>query len=78
MPTIRQQVEYQRASASIIAIMPVKPARLESLSLCIVQPDMSAIEYIVATARPGEVVHVDDGAYHNAYLWRSYEDFNCS
>jgi hypothetical protein len=76
MPTIRQQVEHQRVSAGRIAITPVKPARLESPSLWIVQPDMSAIEYIVATARPGEVVHVDDGDYHNGYLWRSYEDFN--
>ena len=74
MPTIRQQVEHQRVSAGRIAIMPVKPARVEKPSLWIVQPHMSAIEYIVETARPGEVVHVDDGDYHNGYLWRSYED----
>ena len=76
MPTIRQQVEHQRVSDGKIAIMSVKPARVKSPSLWIVQPDMSAIEYIVETARPGEVVHVDDGDYHNGYLWRSYEDFN--
>ena len=76
MPTIRQQVEHQSVLAGRIAIMPVKPEKVESPSLWIVQRDMSAIEYIVETARPGEVVHVDDGDYHNAYLWRSYEDFN--
>ena len=76
MPTIRLQVEHQRASAGRIAIMPVKPTRVASPSLWIVQPHMSAIEYIVENARPGEVVHVDDGDYHNDYLWRSYEDFN--
>jgi hypothetical protein len=76
MPTIRQQVEHQRVSAGRIAIKPVKPERAESPSLWIVQPHMSAIEYIVENARPGEVVHVDDGDYHNDYLWRSYEDFN--
>ena len=76
MPTIRQQVEHQRVSAGRIAIMPMKPARVESPSLWIVQPDTSAIEYIVATARPGEVVHVADGDYYNSYLWSSYEDFN--
>jgi hypothetical protein len=76
MPTIRQQVEHQRVSAGRIAIVPVKPARVESPSLWIVQPDVSAIEYIVATARSGGVVHVDDGDYHNSYLWSSYEDFD--
>jgi hypothetical protein len=76
MPTIRQQVEHQRVSAGSIAIMPVKPARVEKSSLWIVQPHTSAIEYIVETARPGEVVHVDDEDYHNGYLWRSYDDFN--
>jgi hypothetical protein len=76
MPTIRQQVEHQRVSAGRVAIMPVKVARVESPSLRIVQPQMSAIEYIVENARPGEVVYVDDGDYHNDYLWRSYDDFN--
>jgi hypothetical protein len=74
MPTIRQQVGHQRVSADRFAIVPVKPTRVESPSLWVVQPDMSAIEYIVATAHPGEVMHVDDGDYHNSYLWRSYED----
>jgi hypothetical protein len=54
----------------------LKPARVESPSLRIVQPDKSAIEHIVETARPGEVEYVDDWDYHNAYLWRSYKDFN--
>ena len=76
MPTIRQQVEHQRISAGRIAIMPMKPARVDNPSLRIVQPHMSAIEYIVENARPGEVVHVDDGDYHNDYLWSCYEDFN--
>ena len=38
----------------------------------IVTPGMSAIEYIVETARPGEVIHVDEGDYYNKQLWRSY------
>lgn len=76
MPAIRQPVEHQRVSADRTTVMPVKPARVENPSLWIVQPNMSAIEYIVATARSGEVVHVDDGDYYNGHLWRSYEDFN--
>jgi len=71
MPTIRQQVEHQRVSAGRVVIKPMKPARVVKPSLKLVKPRMSAIEYIVENARPGEVVHVDDGDYHNDYLWRS-------
>ena len=60
MPTIRQQVEHQRVSAGRIAIMPMKPARVVKPSLRVVNPRKSAIEHIVETAHPGEVVHVDD------------------
>ena len=76
MPTIRQQVEHQRVSAGRIAIMPMKPARVAKPSLRVVNPRKSAIEHIVDTAHPGEVVHVDDRDYYNNYLWGSYEDFN--
>ncbi|MEH6611698.1 MAG: hypothetical protein V7696_20200 [Halioglobus sp.] len=75
MPTIRQQVEHPRVTAGRIAVMPMKPARVETPSLRIVKTHMSAIEYIVENARSGEVVHIDDGDYHNDYLWRSYDDF---
>jgi len=37
---------------------------------------MSAIEYIVETARPGEVVHIDEGDYYNKHLWGSYKDLD--
>jgi hypothetical protein len=76
IPSIGQQVEHQRVSADRIVIRPMKPARVENPSLWIVPPEMSAIEYIVETSRPGEVEYVDDWDYHNAYLWRSYKDFN--
>ena len=76
MPTIRQQVEHQRVSAGRIAIMPMKPTGVVKPSLWVVDPRMSAIEYIVETALPGEVVHVDDEDYYNNCLWRSYKDFN--
>lgn len=76
MPTIRQQVEHQRVSAGRIAIMPMMPAKVVKPSLRVVKPRMSAIEHIVKTAHPGEVVHVDDRDYYNNCLWRSYEDFN--
>jgi hypothetical protein len=76
MPTIRQQVQHQRVSAGRIAIMPKKPASVVKPSLWVVGPRKSAIEYIVETARAGEVVYVDDEDYYNACLWRSYKDFN--
>jgi hypothetical protein len=76
MPSIGQQVEHQRVSAGRVVVRPLKPARVESPSLWIVPLDMSAIEYIVETARPDEVEYVDDWDYHNAYLWRSYKDFS--
>jgi hypothetical protein len=56
--------------------MPMKPARVVKPSLWVVNPRKSAIEHIVETACPGEVVHVDDRDYYNSCLWRSYKDFN--
>ena len=76
MPTIRQQLEHQRVSAGRISIMPMKPARVVEPSLRVVNPRKSAIEHIVETAHPGEVVIVNDRDYYNNCLWRSYEDFN--
>jgi hypothetical protein len=38
----------------------------------LVRPGISAIEYIVQTARPGEVVHVAEEEYYNPFLWRTY------
>jgi hypothetical protein len=75
MPTIRLHREHQRVSAGRVAIMPVKPGRVARLPLWLVKPRMSAIEHIVETARPGEVIHVDDGDYYNAHLWRNYNCF---
>ena len=75
MPTIRQQVEQQRVSVGRIAIMPMEPVRVPP-SLRVVSLRKSAIEHIVETARPGEVVLVDDDDYYNHCLWRSYKDFN--
>jgi hypothetical protein len=40
--------------------------------LRLLRPGISAIEYIVETARPGEVIHVSEDAYYNPYLWRNY------
>ena len=73
MPTIRQYNEYKgRPStrmrpAARFASKPGKP-------LVLVKPGISAIEFIVETARPGEVTHVSDDDYYNPYLWRNYSD----
>ena len=40
------------------------------------KPGVSAIEYIVETARPGEVTHIDECDYYSKYLWRSYKEFS--
>ena len=76
MPTIRRQVEHHRVSAGRIARTPTKPASVVKPSLWVVDPRKSAIENIVDTARPGEVLHVNDKDYYNNCLWRSYKDFN--
>ena len=36
-------------------------------------PARSAIEFIVETAQPGEVISISDADYYNDQLWRSYE-----
>lgn len=41
-----------------------------------VNAGMSAIEYIVENAKPGEVIHVDECDYYSKHLWRSYKEFN--
>ena len=74
MTTIRQRVERQRVSAGRTAIMPVNPVRVTKPLLRVVESRMSAIEYIVENARPGEVVQIDDGDYYNEYLWSRYGD----
>ena len=35
-------------------------------------PAKSAIEFIVESARPGEVISIGDEDYYNHQLWRSY------
>jgi hypothetical protein len=40
-----------------------------------VKSGISAIQYIVETARPGEVTHIDEADYYNPHLWRNYQDF---
>ncbi len=69
MPTVRQTTESVGVSAGKLAIhkQPQPP-------LVLVRPGTSAIEYIVATARPGEVIHVSDAEYFNPHLWRNYTD----
>jgi hypothetical protein len=37
------------------------------------KPAESAIEFIVESARPGEVIYIDDEDYYNHHLWRSYQ-----
>lgn len=65
MPTIRQIAERTKISAP--AISKVTPRTLK-----IVAPDISAIEYIVEHAAPGEVIHIAEKDYYNPHLWRSY------
>jgi hypothetical protein len=74
MPTIRQIFELDESSVGTCVEIPAKH-RKANLPLRLVRPGISAIEYIVETARPGEVVHVSEDAYYNPYLWRSYLDF---
>lgn len=37
-------------------------------------PAKSAIEFIVESAQPGEVISISDEDYYNHQLWRSYQD----
>jgi hypothetical protein len=73
MPTVRQTTETvgvfagDAYTAPVIESTPQRP-------LMLVLPGTSAIEYIVATARPGEVIHVSDAEYYNPHLWQNYSD----
>lgn len=73
MPTVRQVAESNEVSAGRDVTTPaiLKKARKP---LRLVNPSMSAIEYIVETALPGEVIHVTEEEYYNPHLWRCYED----
>ena len=73
MPTFRQSVESTDVQYGIDVPLSVMHTNLQQ-PLVLVEPCTSAIEYIVATARPGEVIHVTDAEYYNPHLWRSYED----
>lgn len=81
MPTIRQIQHARNGSADRIAVLPAKPTNTTA-PLSLVKPTISAIEYIVETARPGEVTHVSEGDYYNANLWRCYDGistrYSCS
>ena len=71
MPTIRQLAESLEISAARTTGAAVN-LRKQRGSLRLVKPGVSAIEHIVNTAQPGEVIHVADDDYFNPYLWRSY------
>ena len=73
MPTVRQTANPVEVSAGRAFTAPATH-REPHKPLVLVQPGTSAIEYIVATARPGEVIHVSDAEYYNPHLWRSYSD----
>lgn len=65
MPTIRQIAEYLEISATT-------NRKAAPRTLKIVKPDISAIEYIVENAAPGQIVHIAEEDYYNPHLWRSY------
>ncbi len=67
MPTVRQIAGNTEISAPEIRNTP--PRRLT-----VVRSGISAIEYIVENAQPGEVIHIAEEDYYNPYLWRSYLD----
>ena len=73
MPTVRQLAKAARIPAGKSSDMPAVP-RNSRKPLMLVKPRISAIEYIVMTAQPGEVIHVTDEDYRNPHLWRSYLD----
>ena len=90
MPTIRQFteiVEHPNVLTETYVAMPVKPTRVagpvrEARPMRVVKPGISALEYIVETARPGEVNYVNEGDYYSKHLWRSYKNlstrYSCS
>ncbi len=90
MPNIRlvtEIAEHPNVLTETDVAMPVKPIRIAWLVrkaklMRVVKPGISAIEYIVETARPGEVNFVDEGDYYSTHLWRSYKNlstrYSCS
>ena len=73
MPTIRQLIDSAEFPNGRERIAPAKP-RTRKKPLIMVKSGTSAIEFIVKTAKPGEVIHVSDEDYFNPHLWRSYID----
>ena len=84
MPTIRQVTEiaeHPNVLTETDVAIPVKPTRVarlerEAKPMRVVKPGISALEYIVETARPGEVTYVNEGDYYSKHLWRSYKNLN--
>jgi hypothetical protein len=75
MSTIGRLLEFQEDSSQInVAIPVIAPERAKALR--VLDHGKSAIEYIVDTAEPGEVIIVDEADYYNPYLWRTYGDFS--
>lgn len=71
MPTVRQSADCFESSADSGVTAPASQGHPQT-PLMLVRPGISAIEYIVQTARPGEVVHVAEEEYYNPFLWRTY------
>lgn len=71
MPTVRQSADCFQSSADEVVTAPATQGDAHT-PLMLVRPGISAIEYIVQTARPGEVVHVAEEEYYNPFLWRTY------
>ena len=75
MGDVHQFPDFQGPSANEETGAPVEPEGVDVPSQGFGHR-MSAVEYIVATARPGEVVHVKEGDYYSKHLWRSYQDLD--
>ena len=81
MSTAGKFSEYGVFAADLGNAMVVEPVGAatpagDAKSMMAVRPGMSALEYIVETAQPGEVIHVDEGDYYNQHLWRSYRELD--
>ena len=74
MGDIHQIADFQGPSANEETGAPIAPET--GVSSQDFGHRMSAVEYIVATARPGEVIHVKEGDYYSKHLWRSYQDLD--
>ncbi len=81
MGDVHRIADFQSPSAAADTAAPVTPEE-PGASPRAFGHGMSAVEYIVATARPGEVIHVHEGDYYSKHLWRSYKDlesrYSCS